>query len=345
MIRGPVLPHSRESLWSLVAGRLDTIERGLTLVSEALDCSSGHLGPVDGLARDAVGAPVLLVLAVEGDALLIARALAAADFLHRVGDALQAAIPEAMLCTGVAGRIVVIATDGAALAVEQLARQRVEGLHVCRLEPFRIGGSERFAVRWLSPKQPVAAAACSVPEFAVPAHLHDTWCKLHALCLRIDAGVRVDGDRYRRRITWNGHLLAEVKVVDGGLHGILADGVASALVAPIDVRMFSDQLLRSYARLAGLTIIRPDADSAPALPEREVASRHAANGRSGHARETGESLRSVAAAARLSPEEYSALGGPTLAVGGETEGAATADDVARIVAAQESPWLHPGRTD
>ncbi|MBP8299355.1 MAG: hypothetical protein KA020_03235, partial [Planctomycetes bacterium] len=69
MIRGPVLPQMREGLWSLVAGRLEAIETGLLLVLEDLDCSAGRLGAVEGLARDAAGAPVLLTMATDGDAM------------------------------------------------------------------------------------------------------------------------------------------------------------------------------------------------------------------------------------------------------------------------------------
>src|SRR5687768_16439437 len=80
MIRGPVLPQSRDSLWALVANHLDSIESGLVLAMKDLDCSDGQLGPIEGLARDANGAPVLVLLAVENDALLSARVLRAIEF-------------------------------------------------------------------------------------------------------------------------------------------------------------------------------------------------------------------------------------------------------------------------
>ena len=58
MIRGPVLPKVRDSLWSLLSPRLDQLESGLTLVHEPLECGDPALGTVDGLARDAMGGPV-----------------------------------------------------------------------------------------------------------------------------------------------------------------------------------------------------------------------------------------------------------------------------------------------
>lgn len=346
MIRGPVLPQSRESLWSLVVGRLESIEHGLTLVSEGFDCSDGQLGIVEALARDAVGAPVLILLAMEGDPLLAARAFGALDFLRRVGDALVPAVPEGEFCPGSRGRVIVIGVDRHAAACEQLIRSASAGLQVCRLEPFRVGGSERFAARWLTAAEPapVAGESAAAP-FAVPRHLQAVWQGLHDLCLRIDAGIKIEGDRYHRRISWNGHVLAEVHVAEGALHGKLPDGSAHVLAAPPVVRSFCDQVLRGHAQLVGLVIRRGDSDGPPPVAERGATLPQAGIGQGGRARPSRDSLRSVAAASRLTPEEYNALGGPTPEVGSGVEGAATADDVARIVAAQEGSWPLPGRPD
>ncbi|MBL8753222.1 MAG: hypothetical protein JNK15_07970 [Planctomycetes bacterium] len=351
MIRGPVLPQSRESLWSLVAGRLESIEQGLHLVLESLDCSHGQLGAIDGLARDAANGPVLVVLAHDGDPLVLARTLGALDFLARVGDALAVAIPEAQFASGSEGRVLVVGADHSAATLEQVGRQPMAGLHVCRLEPFRIAGSERFAVRWLrrgtegmGATGPLVMASASAVEFAAPPALASLWQSLRELCLRIDGSVRIDGDRFRRRITWHGHPLAEVVVVAGNLIGTSGDGRSITLATAMDLRTFSDRILRVYAQRAGLAIERPDPVAASEAAEQDTAPRHAGSGRNGAVARS-DSLRSVAAAARLSPEEYSALGSPTSAVGGEAEGAAVADDVARIVAAQESPWAPRGRTD
>jgi hypothetical protein len=357
MIRGPVLPQSREALWALVVGRLDVVERGLTLVGEGFDCSDGQLGPVDALARDAAGTPVLLVLAVEGDALLLARTIAAADFLHRAGDSLAAAVPEAAFCIGAPGRVVVIGIERGAAACETLARMVIAGVQVCRLEPFRIAGAERFAVRWLgeaagsgaAPDAPAPASgsapaptsahasAPAAPTFAIPAHLQPLWTSLSELCQRIDAGMRIDGHRYRRRITWNGHLLADVQLADGALRGSLIDGAPCALSGPADVRTFFDRILRAYARAAGLSVRGVEAADASPGADRDPTARVV--GRSG------VSLRSAVSSARLTPEEYSALGGPTSSADCGADGTTTADDVARIVAVQESSWRLPGRPE
>jgi hypothetical protein len=349
MIRGPVLPHSRDGLWAIVSARLDSIEQGLTLVAPAFDASNGRFGAVDALARDASGAPVLLVLAVDDDPLLGPRVFDAVEFLQRVGGALASAVPEAEFVPGAVGRVVVVAANGSAGALQVLGRRVPAGVEVCRLEAFRLAGSERFAVIWqgtgangLVPgASPVAissgATPSAAPEFACPTAHAGVWQALRDFCARIDSGVTVEGDRHRRRIHWQGHLLGEVAVRDGALQGTHADGSVCALAAPADVRAFSDRLLRRYAHVAGLLLPRSDAAGATS-PGRDAVARHAAD-RGGAGKSGVDSLRSVVAAARLSPEEYSALGGPTSEVGGETEDAATADSmVARIVAAQEGPW-------
>lgn len=335
MIRGPVLPQQRDSLWPLVAGRLDAIERGLTLVLEGLDCSNGQLGLVDGIARDASGAPVLIVIATESDALLSARVLAAVEFLQRLGDSLVHALPEAGLSTGVCGRVVVVGTDVAGAALDRIKRLALKSVQVCRLEPFRVAGMERFAVRWLG--EAAGAVADAPPEFAVPDDQQPTWRLLHQICTRMDPGVRVEGDRYLRRIQWRGRTLGEIRLVGGCLVGVDEDGAEHDLPSVRHANAFGDRLLRAFVRCAGLSIEHAAAAGADRAPVRDNATRLAVGGRSGAPR-GGDNLRSTLAAAQLSPEEYSALGGLASAAGGEVDGAVTADDVARIVAAQEGPW-------
>lgn len=343
MIRGPILPQSREGLWPLLADHLEAIETGLTLVAEGFDCSNGQFGAVDGLARDAAGAPVLLIVAVHDDPLLAARATDAAEFLERVGSSLAVAVPEAQFRPDVLGRVVLIAANGVSSSVDQLVRRAIRGVHVCRLEAFRLAGSERFAVLWQTQSGTAETCAPAVPEFACSAEHANTWRPLHDFCLRIDPAVVVAGDRYRRTIRWKGHSLGEVVVRGDCLHGTLADGVDCPLATASDVRTFSDRLLRCFLRVAGLTIpSAPRANGRRSDGDNAAVSRHTVD-RHGIHKPLVESLRSAAAAARLSPEEYSALGSPASEAGGETEAAATADDVARIVSAQAT-WPE-GRTD
>lgn len=354
MIHGPVLPQSRDALWALMAGRLDAIQRGLCLVSEGFDCANGRLGTIEGLARDVDGAPVLLLIARADDPLLVPRALDAAAFVQRVGPALAMALPEAGFQVGRAGRVLVIAAGGDVAICTPLLRHASPSLHVCALEPFRIGGKERFAVRWLAAVERVEGVALDTSAAAVrgaaagaeatveaaaapsPALVQSLWSSLKELCLRIDQGIAIDDGADRRRITWNGQPLAEVRETAGGLQGFLPDGSECALAAPADVGTFSNRLLRGYSQLAGLVFQKRAAAKPPIDTDEQAAvSRHAANGHGRLGRNGADSLRAAAAAARLSPEEHSALGSPTSAVGGESEYAALAGDLARIVASQE----------
>lgn len=357
MIRGPVLPQMRDSLWSLVASRLDRIESGLTLVMESLDCSDGELGAVDGLARDAMGGAVLVMLAVDGDALLPARALAAGKFLQRVGDALARAVPEANFCPGVPGRLLLVGTENAAAAIEQVCALPIPALYACTLEPFRVAGTERFAIRWIPARagEPSAAeagvdapsTADSEPGFVVPPARAEVWCAVQDICERIDPSVTVQGDRYARKISWNGHPLGDVRTLGGALVASAATGVVRELRDLRDVRRFGDQLLRAFAQHADLDLGKPregaaasnneqDRRAAHAGADRIAATRHAVGGRhdvadrglshdAADSGASGESLRSSLAASRLSPEEYSALGDPASLAGSGPEGSVAND--------------------
>lgn len=360
MIRGPVLPQSRDALWTFVSGRLHAIQPGLTLVFDGFECADGELGAIEGLARDADGAPVLVLLARDGDPLLAPRALAAAAFLERVGDGLALAIPEGGFRSGVTGRALVVAVGGAAAAARPLARQTAACLHVCALEPFRVAGKERFAVRWLRdatrpalPPQAGAGAAAMAAAVAAadepiaapdrvdavaargapPDTAQALWSRLEELCLRIDQGIRIDGENGQRRITWRDQTLAEVRTAADALHGTLPDGSEHALSRPADVGAFSNRLLRGYSRLAGLVFEKrvgaPGGADEDGAAVRQVADRDGRDGRNAR-----DGLRAAAAAARLTPEEHSALGAPTSAVGDVTERAAMASDLDRIAAAQ-----------
>jgi len=354
MIRGPLLPQARAGVWATLAEQLGRIERGLELLLEGVDCSSGQFGLVEGLARDAMGAPVLLLVAVDGDGLLPARAHAACEFLARVGASLPAAVPEASLVSGVPGRVLVIGTDSGAGSLDLLCRLPLPGLEVCRVETFRIAGTDRLTVRWLdvegaASRAMVGGGVACARDFEVPASCRPVWNELQALCDRIDPGIAWSGDRFSRRVTWHGRVLAHLVVADGGLWGLDPDGVAAGgaarhpLRAMEDVRRWLDGVLRRYARLAGLAGPRSIATAADEPVARASCSQ--ADMAAAPAPRQEESLRTTLSTTRLSAEEYTALGGPTAVRGAESEPGNIADDVARIVTAKGGPRTPPRRTD
>lgn len=344
MIRAPVLPHSREALWALVAVRLEVVERGLVLVAEGVDCSDGHYGAVEGLARDASGAPVLVLVAVDNDPLLPARVVAACEFLVRVGDSLVNAVPEANFCGGRSGRVFVVGGAAAAASMDLMRRLALPGLQICRLESFRIGGAERLAVRWLTagPAASVSAPATVEPavEFDVPPGQRGEWETIRSVCERIDPTVRIDGDRFLRRVTWHGRLLGEVVTSEGELRALDHEGGEHDLRGCGGVRRFADTLLRRYAEVAGLQI--GGAGPATTAPTRTRAPGAVANGR-GSRGPQGESLRDALNASRVSQEEFSALGAlpvdPPIPDGTEKIGSTNG------ISAATDPWPPPKRPE
>jgi len=359
MIRGPVLPQLRASVWAQMAGRLDSIERGLTLVLEGVDCSGGQFGQVEGLARDAMGAAVLVLVAVDGDGLLTARTHAACEFLDRIGDSLPRAVPEANLVAGARNRVLVIGTDAGAGSLDLLCRLPLPGLEVCRLESFRIAGSERLAVRWLDADgghRSATAPAPRAPDFEVPNRCRLAWDELRVLCERIDPGVAFDGDRFSRRATWQGRLLGRIEIDAGELCGFDVQGERHPMRGSAEVRRFVDRLLRRYSYLAGLGPACDGERGGPKAGAHEEAADALAAGNPGARTGRGGNLRSTLST-RLSDEEYSALGAPTSAAAGPAAGAShslgaegaeprnVADDIARIVSAKSGPWHAQRRTE
>lgn len=326
MIRGPVLPQAREALWALVAGRLDCIERGLLLVAEGVDCSGGQFGLVEGLARDANGGPVLVLVAVDGDPLLPARALTACEFLARVGDAIGPAVEEGSFCAGRSGRVLVIGGAAGEASLELLRRLAFPGLQLCRLEAFRVDGRERFAARWLGTGSAHRTApADDAVEFEVPAAGQRTWNGIQHICRRVDPTVHIDGGRFARRITWRGRLLGEVITSEGALRGVDHDGRQRSLDSDRDVRAFGDSLLRRYAQVAGIGLA---STAAGALPHGRSILRDASPTR-------GETLRETLHACRVSTEESTALGASTGEKVADIDSESAADYVARMVATQD----------
>lgn len=356
MMRGPLLPQLRASVWAQVSGRLGAIERGLTLVFEGIDCSAGQFGAVEGLARDAMGGPVLVLAAVDGDGLLAARVHAASEFLARIGDALSDAVPEAEFVAGAPGRVLVVGTEDGEAALDLVRRLPLPALEVCLLDSFRLAGAERFVVRWLARAEgetvrPDPRPSATRPRFDVPAGCRSEWDELQQLCGRIDDSVRWDGDRYSRRILSRGKLLGRVEIDAGALWGVDVLGKRHPLQAPRERRHFVDLLLRRFAHLSGVTFAAaPAGPGAPADASPAPAAQ--------------EGLLASLSSTRLSAEEYSALGNPSPAgseagPGAESDAAAgtgpasgaAADAIARIAAGERPSWTpepRPGglrRTD
>jgi hypothetical protein len=250
------------------------------------------------------------------------------------------AVPEANFCGGRSGRVFVVGGAAAAGSMDLMRRLALPGLQICRLESFRLGGAERLAVRWLA-AGPAALAPATAPveptvEFDVPSAQRSEWETIRSVCERIDPTVRIDGDRFVRRVTWHGRLLGEVVTSEGELRALDHEGVEHDIRGCGGVRRFADTLLRRYAEVAGLQI--GAAGPATTAPSRTRTPGAVGNGR-GPRGQHGESLREALSASRVSQEEFSALGAiaaePPNPDGNEIVGNATAAD----------PWPPPKRPE
>jgi hypothetical protein len=295
MICGPA-QSGRDALIQLLRNRAGMVEHGLRLMQEELDC--GHGSSVDGICRDALGRAVLVLLE-DPESSLPGRVLQAHGFWTRNADALERALPE----LGIAFtpfRILVLGQRFDRVALEALERLRLPELSVCELEPFRIGGQDRIAVRLL-----VGGSVSPELDAGAEPGLRARWSELLALLARLDPAVRVLGDRYSRRAALRGRNLCEFWCADGQLVGVVPGTAPRALPGAAEVRTFGDAVLRRYLELhegRGIEGTAPargpmSADNRGPVPE--LRSR------------TLESLRQTLMGTRLTQEEYSALGGPT----------------------------------
>lgn len=306
MISGPTHPLNRDGLWHLVCERPDLFERGLRVVHAGFGAVGTDAGMSDGLARDAAGAPCLVLIIDRDEPVLLARVLAAHAFVARNAAALSRAIPEAEFEPSGCYRMLLIGAEIPATLSRDLERLQLTNVRVCLVETFRLGGHERVVVRaaWPQTEQ--------VPELdpAVAPAIREQWDALIALLQKLDPALRLDGDRFSRRALWHGRLLCDFWFADDRLLAQVPGGSARTIVARRDVQTFGDQVMRRFVAM---------------LSERDAAA--TVGGRPGSSPEPGlpavgtstvdlptvdlptlDAVRSAFGASRLTREEYSALG-------------------------------------
>ncbi len=315
MICGPMHPFGRDGLRQLLRERSGAIEHGLRLLHEDLDCSRGALPPVDGICRDAVGRAVLVLLAGDDDATLPARVLQARAFCARNGAALERAMPE--LGVGFATfRLLVVGQSLDADTLAMLASLRLPQLEVCEVEPFRLGGQERLAVRLMNGAVGAdgggeGGGAAPALDAGIEGELRDRWSELVDLIGRLDPTVRLVGDRFARRASLRGRNLCEFWCHDGRLVAVVPGHAPRTLLTAAELRGFSDVVLRRY-----LEIVEGGEADLPASAPKSAPQPASGRGVVGLRGVTLESLRHSLQGSRLTREEYSALGG-SAAEGGE----------------------------
>jgi hypothetical protein len=116
-----------------------------------------------------------------------------------------------------------------------------------------------------------------------------------ALVASLDPRVRMDGDRFSRRATFEGRVLCDCWFAEQRLHGAVPGASPRQLLCGDDVRALGDLMARRYLEVLGAA----KAGCAPAPAE---SSRSTAVARGGM-----DALRASMSAARLSHEEASAF--------------------------------------
>ncbi|MGE3175670.1 MAG: hypothetical protein AB7O97_23810 [Planctomycetota bacterium] len=303
MIRGPVVPLQRDGLWRLLSQRPELFERGLRVVAEGLDLGTEGLGLVDGLLRDAGGSPVLVFASGERDAALPARVVAAHAFWRRNAAGMPRALPEADLREPERCRLLVLGTGLSAATIDTLRRLRLDELEVVEVDTFQVGGQERLVVRPVLGAPPAAGGRAQSPQppidAAVGSEERARFRAFDDFARTLDPKIRVEGDRFSRRASFEGRPLGECWFADDLVLGAPHGGTPRPIASDADLRVLGDQIARRYlALLDELTRMGgASGATAPAATEEVAAS----------ARGGFETLRASLSAARLSADECSAL--------------------------------------
>jgi len=314
MISGPTIPRTADGVRDLIQRHLSVAERGLSLVAEDLEL--GHGCEVEGLARDAAGAPVLVFGAVPANGRTLSmRVLNAHAWFRSHGRFLVTEYADHGLDPAARVRLLVLGLDFLADTVRDLESLALEGLQVHQFCSFTVGGELRVGVTQILGGEDQAEAAAGVAElrstmFDVPSGMPpgpgaDRCARFLDLVRRMDPRVTACGDRFSRQISLGGSRLAELYVADRTPEvRVPGDGVYS-LDSLDDCLVVVDRLVRQLL-----------AEETPPPPTRatpRLATAHGPLDQHGgldEGRFSLEPIRQSVAAAKVSQDEYSALEDP-----------------------------------
>jgi hypothetical protein len=304
MIRGSVLPLQRDGLWRLIRQRTGLFERGFRVVAEQIELGTAGLPPVDGLVRDAGGAPVLVFATDDRDPSLCARVLAAHAFWTRNAEGMSRALPEADLRDGSSCRLLVVGVAMRVEAVAALQRLQLPGLEIVEVDAFRLAGQERIVVRSLSGH--VGKPEGAPLDGAVGAGQRSVFDAFEQFVRRLDPKIRVEGDRFSRRASYEGRLLGDFWYADESVHALVCGGASRRIDSDAELRSVCDQLARRYLQVHGPA--EGEADSEPAPGRMAPAHELAVDGDETQFPAHGlEAVRSCLTNSKLSREERDAL--------------------------------------
>ena len=127
MLPQPTAWHDPDALRAWARDALHGLEHGLRAVADGLDCGGGA-GEL--LARDALGAPVVVVVACAADRTVAARVAAAHEFLARNPAVCARLLPEGGFDPRLAPRILVLTAGLPAHGLDALRRLAIDDLEV-----------------------------------------------------------------------------------------------------------------------------------------------------------------------------------------------------------------------
>ena len=248
MISGPVIPRTREGLWGQILSRPELLEHGLQLVAQ--DLSLHEACTVDGVARDASGRAVLLFAVVGGEAVgLPVKVLEAHSFLQRNGRVLARALPESGIRFADAWRIAVVSMGLSEACLRQISGLGLERVEVYEVEPFTLDGEARLVVRpVLGHRARGGEDGLHVPSGLLEPAARELAARFLQLLGRMDPKIRVDGDRFSRRLTVGTARLADLWVDEDRIFVRVGEETAE-LHGEEDHLEIVDLVLRRYLEL------------------------------------------------------------------------------------------------
>ncbi|MDP6930142.1 MAG: hypothetical protein QF412_10615 [Planctomycetota bacterium] len=217
MISGPIFPRTREGLWDLARQNLDLIEHGLTIVQSDLCLDGGDR--IDGLCRDALGHPTLLLCGEGADEVgIVSRAIEMQAWVTTHGSLLEQALPLCGLRYDLPVRVIILVFDLSFDILQRLRGLAALPIEVYQARSFLVGGETMVGVKPLAGD----AANGSGDGFDVPCGLADSSMRdlcsqLLDLLRRLEPTLRVSGDRYSRRFCLDADPLAELRTGSDGL--------------------------------------------------------------------------------------------------------------------------------
>lgn len=245
VIAGPSVPRTVQKLEAMAFRQADTLEWGLEPLASEFDL--GEVGRVSVLARDAVGAPVLVF--VDDPAGLPVTLNAARVHAHLVANAwlLQRVFPHRLptrLADGL--RVIVLGYEFEALDLAALRALSLPDLTVLEVHEWSLGGQPTTATRAVFSRPARADATFSPPSGIDARDAAARASELLAWLARLDTDVVIDGDRFARHVRARGRPLCTVVWHDGVPWVLLPDGARHTLHGRDDAIVAMDSIMRLF---------------------------------------------------------------------------------------------------